>query len=128
MRMVLDTNVIIDHLRQQGIESILDRLVKNMSQEDLAISVLTVQELYEGKSISNVESENYLISTISPIKLLPYTYEVAEMAGTLNRNLPQPIEFPDAAIAATAILNEAQLFTLNKKDFAQIPKLELYEN
>lgn len=124
---VLDTSIVIDHLRQLGKESVLDRLVKNIASDNLAISVITIQELYEGKSLSNVEKESYLLNTISRMKILPYSYEVAELAGILNRNLSQPIGFPDSAIAATAILNEARLFTLNEKDFTGIRDLELYK-
>ena len=43
------------------------------------------------------------------------------------RDISTPLEFMDAAIAATAILHGAQLFTLNKKDFERIGDLELYK-
>ena len=56
----------------------------------------------------------------------PYTYEIAKLAGELIRDAKDPIEFPDAVIAAAAILHDAKLFTLNKKNFVRISKLELY--
>ncbi len=42
------------------------------------------------------------------------------------RDSKTPIQFADAAIAATAIINGAELYTLNKKDFEKIPGLLLY--
>ncbi len=125
---VLDTSVIIDHLRQKSRhDSIFVRLAENISRGDLAISMVTVQELYEGQSTKEQEEENFLLATIGSLKILPYTYEVAELAGRLSRDNPNPLEFPDAAIAATALVNNASVATLNKKDFSQIPNLELFD-
>jgi len=44
-----------------------------------------------------------------------------------NYCLSHRLEFADALIAATAIFHNANLFTLNRKDFACIPYLKLYE-
>lgn len=126
---ILDTSIIIDHLRQRkDKETALMKIAKKVSKENLAISVITVQELYEGKSTRNESQEQYLLATISPLKILPYTYEEAQLAGTIARDLKEPIEFADAAIAASAIINGASLFTLDKKDFRKIKDLELIEN
>ena len=40
--------------------------------------------------------------------------------------LSHKLKLPDAQIAATAILHNAELFTLNRKDFEYIPNLKLY--
>lgn len=123
---ILDTDVIIDHLRQiGGKETRLTAIVKDLPKEKLALSVLSVQELYEGQITKDSKKEEYLLATISPLRILPYTYEVAKLAGQIARDLEKPIELADAAIAATAIVNGAQLFTLNKKDFRDINGLEL---
>lgn len=124
---VLDTNVIIDHLRQGADkETALMRAAKQTARENLAISMLTIQELYEGKSTREKDKEGHLLSTISPLKILPYTYEIAQLAGEIARDLKEPIELADAAIASTAILNGAFLFTLNKKHFEKIPEIKLW--
>jgi len=41
--------------------------------------------------------------------------------------LSHKLEFADALIAATAILHNVELYTLNRKDFVFIPNLKLYE-
>ncbi len=124
---VLDTNIIIDHLRQsKDKRSALIRLVEKKPKETLALSVVSVQELYEGKSTRSNSKEQFLLATIAPLKILPYTYKVAKLAGEIARDLARPIELADAAIAATTILNNAQLSTLNKKDFQKIKNLDLY--
>ncbi len=125
---ILDTNIIIDHLRQSpNKDTLLKNIARKTKKEDIAISVITVQELYEGKSTMNEEKEAYLLATITPLRILPYTYEVAQTAGKIARDLKQPIEFADAAIAATAITYGATLLTLNKTHFAGIRELEMEE-
>lgn len=123
---VLDTNIIIDHLRQKGDEdSHLMRIIKDYPDEVLAISIISIQELYEGKSTIDKQKEQYLINTIKPLEVLVYTEEIARLAGILARDLNRPIELADAAIAATVIINKASLFTLNTKDFRNIDHLKL---
>lgn len=123
---ILDTNIIIDHLRlRDKQDSQLMKIAKEKPKEVLAISLLSVQELYEGHSTLDNQKEQYLLATISPLKILPYTYEVAQLAGEIARDLDKPIELADAAIAATTILNGASLLTFNKKDFINIQNIKL---
>lgn len=123
---ILDTNIIIDHLRSgENKESQLMKIAKEKPKEVLAISLITIQELYEGKSTSNDLKEQFLLATISPLKILPYTYEIAQLAGEIARDRKYPIELADAAISATAILNGASLVTFTKKDFEGIHNLHL---
>ncbi|MBP8591512.1 PIN domain-containing protein [Candidatus Shapirobacteria bacterium] len=122
---ILDTSIIIDHLRQTRGESRLMRLVKKMPKESLAISMVSIQELYEGKSTKNKNKEQLLLATIAPLKILPYSYEIAKLAGEIARDLKRPIEMADAVIAATAIINRASLFTIDEKDFQGIEPLEI---
>jgi len=124
---ILDTNIIIDHLRRKNGESLLINLSKTISKEEMAISVVTVQELYEGKSTLNLQDERILLAIITPLNILPYNYEVAHLAGVIARDIKRPIEFVDASIAATSILNDAELVTLNKKDFLGIKNLRLFK-
>jgi predicted nucleic acid-binding protein len=123
---IIDTSIIIDHLRQREVNATnLMLLAEKIPQQELAISVISVQELYEGQSTRLKEKEHYLFGTISPLAMLPYTYEIAQQAGEIARDLKSPIEFADAAIAATALINGAALYTLNQKHFAKIKDLEL---
>lgn len=123
---ILDTNIIIDHLRRpKKTDSYLIKLVKKLPKEPLAISIITIQELYEGQSTKNEQKERDLLAVVSPLKILPYTYEIAQLAGEIARDLREAIEFADAAIAATAVVNDCEFYTLNKKDFSKIKDLEL---
>jgi len=123
---VIDTNVIIDHLRQKGSsDSLLSKLFEQIELNEAVISFITIQELFAGQSTTNKEIEEWILRIISPYQILPYTFEIAKLAGEIDRDSKNQIDFPDAAIAATAILNKAKLLTLNKKDFKGIKNLKL---
>lgn len=125
---ILDTNIIIDHLRQSGSkESFLEMIVKREGSKALFISMITLQELYEGKSTKEEEKLQDMLTILSPISIIDYTKEIAVLAGKIARDLKLPIEFADVAIAASALFHGATLFTLNRKHFKDIPDLELYE-
>ena len=123
---IIDTSIMIDHLRTLGKkESYLDHAAKNNPKEIFAVSVVTVQELYVGKSTRHGKEEAEILAVLGQFRVLVYSYEIAKKAGKLARDSVRPLEFADAAIAATAILNNASLLTLNKKDFEGIPDLAL---
>lgn len=123
---VLDTNIIIDHLRQTDVsESLLIKVVKKMTKQNLALSVISIQELYEGISTKIQDKEERLLAVITPLRILSYTYEIAQLAGEIARDLKCDIEFADAAIATTAIINGASLLTLNQRHFKDIADLEM---
>lgn len=125
---ILDTNIIIDHLRRSVAKgSVLARLTQDKPKEVLAVSVVSIQELYEGQSTVNMEKEKDLLSTVSPLVMLSYTFEVAKLAGEVARDCKTVIDLADAAIAATTIINNGQLLTFNKKDFQGIKDLEFFD-
>ena len=123
---VLDTSILIDYIRRpEDTNSHLVKLIDSHIESDLRLSVITIQELYTGLSTRNTQQQKFLITMISGLNILPYDYEVAQLAGEILRDIKPKMGFADAAIAATAILNKAKLFTLNAKDFKGIKKLKL---
>lgn len=124
---LLDTNIIIDHLRLAGrAASALMRVAELVTKDEVAISVISVQELYEGKSTRARRPEQELLAVISPLRILPYTFEVAQLAGQIARDGKRLIELADAAVAATAIINQADFYTLNQRDFHGIAGLNFW--
>jgi|SRR3990170_727368 len=122
---ILDTSVIIDHLRRPPKASFLIKLFESRPQQIFGVSVVAIQELYEGKSTKDEIKENHLLSILGTLEILPYNTEVAKLAGKIARDSAIPIDFADAAVAATAIISDGELFTLNEKHFKNIPDLEL---
>ncbi len=122
---ILDTNIIIDHLRlARFTNSILSKLSLTHTSSELAISTITIQELFTGQSSSKKKPLEDIATTLSSLIIAEYTIEVAKLAGALMRK-DHNLKFADAAIAATAIHYGASLATLNTKDFKAIPGLKI---
>lgn len=123
MVIILDTNIIIDHLRLKGQDSIQFNLINSHLDDSFSISTITIQELFAGASTLRKSPLSLLNQTLSELDILTYTQDVAEYAGKIVRDYH--LTFADAAIAATAIHYKANLATLNAKDFVSIPHLKL---
>lgn len=124
-KVVVDTSIIIDHLRQfKNTKTHLETILEDTTTE-LFISTDVIQELFAGKSSKEEEPEGEIRRILGSFKNIDVTPEIAELAGQIMRDSKLTVQFADAAIAATAIINGAQLFTLNKKDFQGIGNLEV---
>lgn len=125
---IIDTNLIIDHLRQLTNEdSILTKLSLQYPGKDLTISTITIQEIFAGQSSRYKKPLDKIATTLSNLNVVDYTIEIAKLSGILMRDSKTNLQFADAAIAATALHYDASLATLNTKDFAGIPQLTLIE-
>lgn len=124
---IVDTSIIIEHLRnKERITSFID-LVENESRENIALSVISIQEIFSGQSTKKIKETEFITRLVKGITVLPYDEEIAFLAGKIERDAPHAIEFADAAIAATCLKYTYKLATLNTKDFKIIPYLQLYE-
>ena len=123
--MVIDTGVFIEHLRsanKQG--TIFYKLPQNTSY---SISAVTLFELYSG-AITPAKEKDVLI-LIQNLSVLPFDNAVATMAATIYRKLKSEnklIEFRDIFIAATCLVHNKPLVTLNIKLFSRIKELDLF--
>lgn len=125
-KIVIDTSVIIDHLRQAKKTATLLQTVLEDTTTEFIISVNVIQELFAGQSSKRAESKDEIRKILGLFRIVDVTSEIAEQAGRIMRDTKPGVQFADSAIAATAILNGAKLYTLNSKDFQGIDKLELY--
>ena len=119
---LLDTNILIEIYRDNvNIISIVESI------QEIAVCDVVRAELFYG---ARNKRELLEISVdLEGLTVLPLLPQISEMAVNLVKTycLSHKLEFADALIAATAILHNAELFTLNRKDFAYIPNLKLYE-
>ena len=124
MKLLLDTSIIIDFLRQKDKEKTI-YITLTKAGYSLFISIITHAELYSGKSIWEDEEFNQALETIfSGLTILSLDLELSKAAGKIRAY--HKIELNDAIIAATAIENGCELVTLNVKDFEKIPHLKLF--
>lgn len=124
-KVVIDTNIIIDHIRFPRIEKSPFEIIIENSDIDSLVSTTTIQELFIGQSSLREDQDIKIRKILKAVKIVDISSEIAELAGKLMRDVKPQIQFADAQIAATAILNKAKLLTLNYKDFKGIKGLRI---
>ena len=123
MAIVVDTSVLIDHLR--GVEAAREALRgATAAGERLVASVLTRVEVLAGMRGPEERATRRLLDSLDWIEV---DAELAERAGMLaNRYLPSHagVDPVDYVIAATAEHLDARLWTRNVRHFPMFPELE----
>lgn len=123
MTIVVDTSVLIDHLR--GVQDARTALRGAVDAgERLTASVLTKVEILAGMRESEQAATGRLLATLDWIAV---DEELAESAGLLaNRYLRSHpgVDPVDYVIAATVTQLAAKLWTRNVKHFPMFPNLE----
>lgn len=118
-----DTNIIIEFYKGNG--EIVEKLQK-IGVENIFISSVTAAELVFG-AINKKELKT-IIADIAQLNLFPLNEIISEQFLKLMEqySLSHRLDIPDALIAATALVNDLELFTLNVKHFKYIHKLKLF--
>lgn len=125
MNYIFDTSIIIDALRQnQKAREVFKKFDNN--DDYLFVSSVVGFELFSGKSSKDkkqIDRMNKLMAYFTKVDL---TWKISKLAGEIYRDKVKDLEVPDYIIAATAMEIGAQVVTLNKKHFSQIPNLMIY--
>lgn len=122
--MVIDTTLFIEHLRAK--DKTQTTLFKLASTELRYVSTVTLYELFAGATdASKIASVKY---ELQGVLILPFTTEAAEKSGEVYRDLRSRglmIEFTDIFIAATPLINNLPIKTLNTRHFSRVQGLTL---
>lgn len=122
-RLIVDTSVIIDFLRQKDKKNTPFFLLAN---EELSISIVTHTELFGGKSVwESVKVRNAVSEVLGNLTIINLNEIISEKAGFIKAH-NQSRSIIDSIIAATAIIQNLELATLNIKDFEKIKDLKVY--
>lgn len=124
MKYLLDTNVIVDHLR--GKKPIEASLVKKGS----LVSIITQAELYYGAYKSKKPQENLrkirqMLEDLA-IDTVNLSKDIIDVYGQIKAKLEakgQKLDEFDLLIAATALSSDLTLVTRNTSHFRRIPHL-----
>jgi tRNA(fMet)-specific endonuclease VapC len=120
-----DTNILIEFYKNNA--SIVQEL-GHIGQDQLAISAITQAELYFG-ALNRAELAK-IKQHLSLLHLFPIDVSISNTFLQLMEtySLSHQLSLPDALIAATALVHDLRLYTLNVKDFQFIAGLELHQS
>ena len=126
MKYLLDTDVIIDHLRGKT------DLSDSLKSDNLSISIITYGELIFGseKSEQKEKTKKLVLDFINDlsIKIITLDQKIMEEYGKIKAQLEKKgkgLDDFDLLIASTAKIRLLTLVTRNKKHFGRINKLQL---
>jgi len=126
---LIDTDWVIDFLK--GKKEIVDTLV-SLEKMGLAISVISLAELYEGiySSDNQTKKMNGLNNFLSGVKIFTIDDEIAKIFGKQRQELRKTgrlIDNFDLLIASTCLFYDLILMTININHFERIEGLKLYK-
>ncbi|KKU12072.1 MAG: hypothetical protein A2126_02300 [Candidatus Woykebacteria bacterium GWB1_45_5] len=113
---LLDSNILMDFFKQK--KEAVDLVTTLLGTGGLAASILSVTELRAGWT--HDQARFFLSRFYRLVKVEDINLEIAELAGKYrNEYKSKGLTIPtiDTLIAATAIINNYQLVTRNKRDF-----------
>ncbi|HUN77883.1 MAG TPA: type II toxin-antitoxin system VapC family toxin [Solirubrobacteraceae bacterium] len=109
-KLLLDTDVLIDHLRGH----------RQLVADDAAISVVTRAELFAGDE----RQEPAIGALLADYDEVGVDTRIARRAGRVKRQTG--LKIADALIAATALEHELPLMTRNRRHFEHVAGLVLH--
>ncbi|SRR6266704_2811063 len=127
---LIETSVIIDYLK--GKDSAVT--VINSLEGELSSSYLCLAELYEGiYRVTNKEMLEQSVQTYFSSLTTIYGIDatVAQTFGKLRARLKKKgtiIQDIDLFLAATCVAYDLEMVTLNKKHFAHVEELKIYQH
>ena len=121
---LVDTSIIIDFIRKK--EKDKTQFWYFMSNHQCFISVVSVFELYNGATDNNKKED--INKIIKWLKVIPFDFFCSLKASEIYlslKKLNRLVEFRDIFIAATSIISEKPLATLNIRHFEHISEISL---
>ncbi|MEY3786426.1 MAG: hypothetical protein RLZ75_631 [Pseudomonadota bacterium] len=114
----IDTNIVIEYLKNNS-------FLECYNFEDLFINDIVVMELYQGAR--NKSDLAFIKKEIAVFQILNTHQEIMTLAKQIveKYGLSHTMKIMDALIAATAMVYDLELMTLNRKDFQFLPQLKL---
>ena len=129
-RLVLDTTIIVRHLRGQREETGLIHRLQDIST--VATTIVNAFELYYGAFKSKETAKNLTSARgfLNAVEVLDLDDDSAEFAGKVMANLESrgiALDPRDVLIGSIASKNGFSVVTRNRKHFERIPELQVVE-
>jgi predicted nucleic acid-binding protein len=120
-----DTNIFIEIFRNN---SVIQSVLEYIGYENIVISDVSRAELFYGAR--NKTELQAICNDLNKLPALPIQPDISRLAVDLVERycLSHKLDIEDALIAATAIHNNIELYTLNLKDFIFLPDIRIYQS
>lgn len=124
MKLIVDTSIIIDHLRGGVVwQDILENINKDC---EFYIPSIVIMELFSGSSTLDDVVSKKILGFLQFFNEIDLNKDIAKRAGELFRDVNKGLGVADYIIAASALVTGYIVITLNKKHFEQIPHIVIY--
>ncbi len=121
-KFLIDTNILIYYF-DDLIPEDSEQLVDDIFVDSFNISIISKIEFLGWHKFSEEQHEK-AVNFLSGATIFPLADATADMAIQIKRQ--KRMKLPDAAIAATCLINDLTLVTRNIDDFRNIESLTLY--
>jgi predicted nucleic acid-binding protein len=122
MKYVIDTSILIDHLR--GIREATS-LVEKVERGEIEgiVSTVTEAELLSAKGCEDPKEKEIIEKLVGVFRKVEFDNEIAKIGAEFRREYGTSLL--DSVIAATAFREKCPVLTKNLKDFARIKAVEI---
>lgn len=121
MDWLVDTNILIDHLR--GVSKATTFLRQAGNGGTLWVSAITIAEVFAGQKTRQLKQAAKVGRLLNHFRIAYLDGVVAKLGGEIVRDCGTAL--PDALIAATALRKGLVLATRNTSHFGNIPNLDI---
>ena len=121
----LDSDVLIWQMRNTAKRASIASYLGALAAESFACSATTIAEIEQGMRVGEEQTTR---AVLDPLQCHPIDRAVAARAGRVVRDLKVrgiTIHLADAIVAATCLVHDLTLVTLNLRDFRNIPGLRV---
>ncbi len=123
IKILIDTDVLIDYSKGffKGLNDLKE--LQDKGRAILYLNPIVISEYFAGKNLKNAKKLKEALDFISVFKTILINKKMGLTTGEILRNEPT-LNWKDAMIAATCLVNGCQLATRNRKHFGKIKGLK----
>jgi predicted nucleic acid-binding protein len=124
MQIIVDSSVLIDHLR--GFKKATQKIDElKQSGSRYCISVITEAEVFSGKDYDSKDKRKDILDLLKFFRKINVDSSTAQKAAEFRRNYGVALD--DCIIAATAFSEKCTIWTKNAEDFSKIKEVKVVE-
>ena len=120
---LIDSGVIFDYLKGNG--KVKTEILEKIGIENACVSTISILETYYGMLKSETKTTKSFFKEVNQLTIDKETCQ--EAVGLMLSYRRNKIALADCLIAATCVVNNAQLYTYNIQDFDYVKGVKIYK-